>query len=81
MTQPAALFAVNEKQVEIKKNKKTSELISHSVDVAPQVKAENIVQNISVIDGYMVIVFALGIIQFRVNSHIYHLKLDLKGEL
>lgn len=51
------------------------------MDIAPQVKAKNIVQNVSVIDGYMVIVFALGIIKFRANSHKYHLKLDLKGEL
>lgn len=29
----------------------------------------------------MAIVFALGIIKFRANSHKYHLKLDLKGEL
>lgn len=56
-------------------------LISHSVDVVPQTKAENIVQNISVIDGNMVIVFAMGIIKFRANSNKYHLKLDLKGEL
>lgn len=55
--------------------------ISHSVDVVPQERTANIVQNISVIDGYMAIVFALGIIKFRVNSHKYHLKLDLKGEL
>lgn len=48
--------------------------ISHSVDVVPQERTANIVQNISVIDGYMAIVFALGIIKFRVNSHKYHLK-------
>lgn len=29
----------------------------------------------------MVIVFALGIIQFKANSNKYHLKLELKGEL
>lgn len=56
-------------------------LISHSVDVVPPVNAENIVQNIRVIDGYTVIVFALGIIKFRANSNKYHLELDLKGEL
>lgn len=55
-------------------------LISHSVAVAPQVRAENIVQNISVIDGYTVIAFALGIIIFRANCDKYHSELDLKGE-
>lgn len=60
---------------------KTRVLISHSVDVAPQVRAANIVQTISVIDGYMVIVFALGIIKFKANSNKYHLKLDFKAEL
>ena len=59
---------------------KTRVLISHSAAVASQVRAENIVQNISVIDGYTVIAFALGIIIFRANSDTYRLKLDLKGE-
>ena len=53
-------------------------LISHSPDA--RVKAKNIVENISVIDGYMVIVLALGIITFRANGNKYHLRLDLKGE-
>lgn len=37
-------------------------------------------QNINVIDGYMVIVFAMGIIKVWANGNKYYMKLDLKGE-
>lgn len=44
------------------------------------VRAENIVQNTGVIDGYKGIVHALGIMKFRASSNKYHLTLDLKSE-
>lgn len=74
--QPAASFTVNKRAG----CGKTRVLISHSVDAVAQ-EQKILPKNISVIDGYMVVAFALGIINFRANSNKYHLKLDLKGEL